>query len=466
MGQVDIGDSRSADNGAAGLGLLMMLSGGVWLGLMGSTTFNIMSLSTKSHGGGSGAGAFILFGLVSMVRSGFHMAAGSSLLNAPARNQFSKGPLYWTYVYIGTALVHTVLFWLLLKNKMHMKTSEALPVICMLAAWPLTLLVAVSTNLLGGFKNEIPEPTDRGIEQAGVLMAILGTIGTIFAVLILVMVFKIPKATSSAEGIIALLICVSLVVRSVLHANAGFKTVQGGDLYDATSAVARYNRWGVGTAMAAASGLFLMMVMNKFAGELFIMILTIGYLLFLWPYLVGRFVMDRSGDLNVYGDERAPAVRSPDMGLTALGWLLVALAVLGIAAALPTLLLHGPKTRLTSNAIPLFGMADFATASGRSLWWSVGASALQLWAGIELLGMRPGHKIAAWVYGVGATATTLYMAWPVLKMLDKSRSLMKFGSPMSFLAIYAQLALALVIPVGTLLLVLRRDRRLPQARVL
>ena len=79
------GGTAAADGGATGLGLIMQLGGGLYLGLMGMVTFNLMSLSGRAKG----TGVFILFGLLSMMRSAFHMAAGSSLMYSPARSEFS-----------------------------------------------------------------------------------------------------------------------------------------------------------------------------------------------------------------------------------------------------------------------------------------------------------------------------------------------------------------------------------------
>jgi hypothetical protein len=87
-------------------------------------------------------------------------------------------------------------------------------------------------------------------------------------------------------------------------------------------------------------------------------------------------------------------------------------------------------------------------------------SALQLWAAAELIRMTDRHRLAATLYGAVATLVTVYVYWPTVKAVFSS-SIVGLMDPGSVIPM-AWLAMVLVIPLGTILLVNRRLT--PEAR--
>jgi hypothetical protein len=147
---------------------------------------------------------------------------------------------------------------------------------------------------------------------------------------------------------------------------------------------------------------------------------------------------------------------SSDRGLTALGWLLLGFGVMAAASALPAAL--WPDAMMgDDDARMLGGMISFGpeAIAGRSPWWPVAIAALQIWAGLELVGMTVRYKLAAFTYGAVASVITIYLNWPILKELDKLRI-----GELSHFGFIGGLALSLIIPVATLGLA---ARQLPEA---
>ncbi|MBA3456494.1 MAG: hypothetical protein H0T42_25620 [Deltaproteobacteria bacterium] len=99
-------------------------------------------------------------------------------------------------------------------------------------------------------------------------------------------------------------------------------------------------------------------------------------------------------------------------------------------------------------------------SGARSLWWSVGLTTFQLWAGYELIRMSPHSRVIATVFSVVAGALTVYIMWPVLQGMKQFGRMM---SPETVLLIIP-LAIQLVIPVSVLILVNRKIAPTARAR--
>jgi hypothetical protein len=98
----------------------------------------------------------------------------------------------------------------------------------------------------------------------------------------------------------------------------------------------------------------------------------------------------------------------------------------------------------------------------RSLWWNAALVALQVFAGFELMRMSGTHRVVGTIYAVIAAAITVYMMWPVLQAL-KGLGGMRGMGPESVM-MFVPLAINLVLPVATLILVNRKIAPVARAR--
>ena len=96
----------------------------------------------------------------------------------------------------------------------------------------------------------------------------------------------------------------------------------------------------------------------------------------------------------------------------------------------------------------------------RSMWFSVGVVVLQAWAGFELVRMSPQSRIIATVFGIVSSAVTLYIYWPVFQSLKH----MRLGGGLQNVLMFAPIALGLVVPVATVILVNRKIAPTARAR--
>jgi hypothetical protein len=110
-------------------------------------------------------------------------------------------------------------------------------------------------------------------------------------------------------------------------------------------------------------------------------------------------------------------------------------------------------------------MADAAVVpSAQTTWIALGVGAITLWAGVELILMSSRYRIAAVAYGVVAAGHAIYSSWPLIKGITKMGMGSRGGgaaavNPMGMVMVYGGVALALVIPVVTLILA---NRTLPE----
>jgi hypothetical protein len=132
-----------------------------------------------------------------------------------------------------------------------------------------------------------------------------------------------------------------------------------------------------------------------------------------WPAIVRRFVTWRHlADVatdNVRG-------RSPDAGLTALGWLLLAGACVTLGSYAAQLLwkddLGGHTTEMVKQ------MAGMPLNQERG-WWVLALGLGELWAALELLAVTPRRRLVATAWGLAAVAATLIATAPHLaRLLD------------------------------------------------
>jgi hypothetical protein len=173
------------------------------------------------------------------------------------------------------------------------------------------------------------------------------------------------------------------------------------------------------------------------------------WLLIAWPMIIRKFLSDRQFADLLAGDAAPVHRRAPDAGLTWLGWLLV-----GHVALTASFLL--PRIANSEGFSSVFMLAG--TVGVKSMWWNVGALVLQGWAGYELVRMSPQSRIIATVFAVVVVAVTLYVNWPLVDLLRHSSGFDRQA------ILVAPLALALVMPIATLLLVHRKIAPTARAR--
>jgi len=447
-----------SDRGLAALGLIMQLGGSIFLGCM--------ALVAVVIGFGSGSFAAILVGSAGAVRSAFHRAAGSALVYGSPR-----GLLRPTWTYIGVALAQTALT-LVVFNKSGVPAGVTLTLALLLLAWPLTLLVVLTRPRLRVLAADdvLPPSEDMGFEGAAALMVLFGMMGSLVALFMLYAAFAGPGGSlASAHALLLIGVFAMLLARSVLHTMAGVRGTRGIDSDGATLAAARYFGFGVVSSVITGGALLILFMMGggPVVGLHPLMLLgmaTVVYLLLSWPMILRRFYTERNFSALLAGAEGPSYVRAPDAGMTAIGWLLLAASALQLGLALPGLI-SGPDflpSLASLDGLGGPGLADIPFRP-RSPWWSIGTGAVQLWAALELIHMTDRHRMAATIYGGLSSVVATYVMWPELRQLER----MAFGSMDGFatVAAYFQIALCLVLPVGTMILANRKLLPTAQARM-
>ena len=446
---VDLVDAHvPADQGLSSLGLLMQLGGNVfaaWAALM-----SFLMLFSQS---GETLALLLVLGL-SIARSFMHRAAGTQLLYGA--NGAPGNRLQGVHRYVLFALAQSVIVGAVFGFKLHEGTKVAVAIAGGLAVWPLTLGVLVRLPRFQRFASDVPISEDKGFEGASILMTVLGLCGVIGTGMLLFVMLEMPGSElQKGPGVLLVLTVAMLVVRSIIHVQAGISGLRETNIDRSVELANRYANFGVISSFCAGGAMLLLVMASSVDVVGMITITGVVWLLMTWPLVLRRFFSDRQFVDLLAGDEAPVHRRAPDAGLTALGYLLLALAALSASFTLPTLLFADAMRDF--GALSMFG----GTAEGmRSVWWNVGVIVLQGWAGYELIRMSPQSRIIASVFGVVGAAVALYMNWPMVQMLKHMHGLM---SPLSAVSM-GPLALALIIPVATLVLVNRKIAPTARAR--
>jgi hypothetical protein len=177
-------------------------------------------------------------------------------------------------------------------------------------------------------------------------------------------------------------------------------------------------------------------------------------MLLAWPLIIRRFFSDRQFADLLAGDNAPLHRRASDAGLTGLGWFLLAQAAFSASLMVPQLVFGEGGGREMQALLALGG-----NLGARSMWFSVGLVVLQAWAGFELIRMSPQSRIVATVFGIVAACIALYISWPMLKMFKHLRSIDPSG-----IMLLMPIALGLIIPISTILLVNRKIAPTARAR--
>ncbi len=442
------GANMPADNGLTGLGLLMQLAGSLFLAY---GAFIAASPILEDMRGGPRMSLFAI-GVASAIRSAYHRSAGAGLLYGSP-----KGPLHRLKIYIIVGIAQSAAVSLFLLN-MDMPGKLALFFFVVLAAWPTTLAFVMQTKRFKSISDDLPKSEDMGFESAAVLMTIFGFMGSLAMGLFIVTMFKSDAfVMSDVPSLLWMSVMILLFIRSVLHARAGLQGTMGANAERASESAARYFNFGITVSVIAGAVFMMQMIMMQgtlhFA--LFTMVAVGVYMLLVWPMALRNFFTDRNFSMLL--DEQGFTRRAPDTGLTALGWLLLSLGVMGLSVSLAAVVFLKGKLM----GVDLMLLSRMAVPGAHSQWWMIGVSGLQVAAGLELIGMSDRHRIVATAYGAVTMVVTTYLWWPVISQLSKASSM----DPVASAEFYAQLLLSLTVPVATLLLVNRNWAPDARARI-
>jgi hypothetical protein len=259
-------------------------------------------------------------------------------------------------------------------------------------------------------------------------------------------------------GVLILIATILLVIRSILHVQAGLSGLRQTSVDRSVELANRYANFGIISAFCAGGSLLLLMMAlmrGRFDPTGLIMVVGLCWMLMAWPLIIRRFFSERQFADLMAGDQANVHRRAPDAGLTGLGWLLFAHAIMSAALLIPNLVIsEGAMGRGMGEAMAMLG-----NAGTRSQWFSVALIALQAWAGMELVRMSSTHRIIGTVYAIVAIIISVYMTWPVLQAL---KHIGRMGP--SGIMMFIPMAIQLVIPIATLILVNRNVAPTAQAR--
>jgi len=444
-----------ADQGLSSLGLLMQLGGSLFAAVMTLATFTaLLALGARGGGGGENLVILLLLG-VSLTRSIFHRMAGTELLyGKPSFEGVSR--LGGVKRYIAIGLAHSAMVFLILSGKFHMDMKLALGIGLGCAAWPVTLAVLMTLPRFRRFNTEMPVAEDKGFEAASILMTVLGLCGLLGGAVVLVLMVQAGSELTKGAGVLLVLTTAMLVVRSFIHVQAGFSGLRETSVDRSVELANRYANFGVISSFCGGGALLLWVMTSAVSVAGMALITGLVWMLMAWPLIIRRFFSDRQFVDLLAGDNAPIHRRAPDAGITALGWFLFAYSIMQASFMLPSLF-GGSEMREMGGMLP--GLMGGGGGGFRSMWWTVGELVLQGWAGYEPVRMSPQSRIIATIYGLVGGGVTIFMNYPLLHNLKHMRGVMGAGS-----VGIAMLALSLVIPVATIVLVNRKLAPTARAR--
>ena len=444
-----------ADQGLSALGLLMQLGGSLFAAIATLATFTLLI----TGGGRGGDKALILLVLgASITRSIFHRAAGTELLYGARNLDRTQSPLAGVKRYILIGLAQSALVLLVLVGKFGVPMKLGLGIGLGFAAWPATLAILLQLPRFKRFTLEMPVAEDKGFESASILMTVLGVCGVLGSAAFLIVMLDGGGRMMQGPGVLILIATILLVIRSGLHMQAGLSGLRQTSVDRSVELANRYANFGIISAFCAGGSLLLLMMAlmrGRFDPTGLIMVVGLAWMLMAWPLIIRRFFSERQFADLMAGDQANLHRRAPDAGLTGLGWLLFAHAIMSAALLIPQIIVPpGSMSRGMGEAMMMLG-----NAGTRSIWFSAGLIALQAWAGMELVRMSSTHRIIGTVYAIVAIIVSVYLTWPVLQAM---KHIGRMGP--SAVTMFIPMAIQLVIPIATLILVNRNNAPTAQAR--
>ncbi len=444
-----------ADQGLSSLGLLMQLGGSLFAALATLGTF--VTVLTMGMGGRGDERLWILLILAMCVtRSMFHRMAGTELLYGKRSLDGAVSPLAGIKRYIVVGLAQSAILFMIMTGKFHIDFKLAIGPALGLASWPVVLAILISLPRFRRFNTELPVAEDKGFEAASILMTVLGTTGVLGTGLFLIVMLDAGGSMlSQGPGVLLMLATVLLVIRSGLHVQAGLSGLRETSVDRAVELANRYANFGVISSFCAAGALLLLMMSGRMDISALAIVAGLCWMLMAWPLIIRRFFSERQFADLMQGDQANLHRRSPDAGLTGLGWLLFAHAMMSAAILIPQLVVSPAEiSRKMFEAMSMLG-----GGGTRSLWFSAGLVALQAWAGYELIRMSSTQRIIGTVFSIVAIIVSVYLTWPMLQQLKHIGRMGPQGVMM-----FIPMAIQLVIPISTLILVNRNIAPTARAR--
>lgn len=453
MSDQETGDRVPSDQGLTTLGLLMQLCGTIFAAY-GSLMLLFFVFLPLGRSGDKGL--MLLMVALCVGRSAFHRMAGTELLYGHKTLDGTGSPLTGLRRYIIIGIAQSAIIAALLHFKFHVAMKGALGLGLGLAAWPILLAVLFALPRFKKFAKEIPVPEDKGFEGVSIVMTVLGLCGALGTGAFLFLMLQSGGAImSQGPGVLLLVALVMLFVRSIFHIQAGLSGLRETSLESAVEKANRYSNFGVISSFCASGAILVVSMMGAMNIFVVAMVAGVCWLLMAWPLIIRRFYGERQFADLMAGDG-ASHRRSPDAGLTGLGWLLIGHAILSATMLIPQLV--GGRDIMDMDGLKMAAM--MGPIATKSLWFNAGMVAFQAWAGYELVRMSGPSRIIAMAYAVVVGALTVWLMYPMLKQLSQISR--RFDPEM--VTMFIPLAINLVIPVATLLLVTRKTAPIATAR--
>ena len=446
-----------ADHGLASLGLVMQLTGRT-TGALAALAASIALLDARFHHFSPWFWPWFCFaGALCFARSQLHRIAGRDL--AFSRYTAEGGtadPFEATGTYALFGLGHALIIGLIAALVFGAPARAAVGIGAALALWPLALVVLCRLPRFRALHAGIPLGEDRGLEGASIVMTVLGACGVLSTGVIVVMLGALSERHfRHGWGAMLGLMFALLAVRSLLHLRAGLAGLRNTSFDRPGDLAARYARFGVVSAFCIGGMLALLAMSERLTPEAIVAIAVICWLLIIWPMLVKRFFHQRQFVELLAGD-RVIHRRAPDLGLTALGWLMAGHVALVAALRIFEASVHIYPGRLLAKAVVI---GEVMTGP----WWSTSAAlgalllALELACAAALIRMSDSRRLVATIYGLVASGVTLVMALPTAQAFSHHVHLHTGIRLVPFAA-------QLVLPIAALVLVHRAVAPTARAR--
>ncbi len=390
-------------------------------------------------------GWWLLIAALSVGRSVLHRRAGAGLLYRTTN--LYRTPLVGVRRYVNFAWGHSFSVAAIFQAGLGVSTLVALSIGLGLALWPTVLAVIFSLPRFRRFRTEIPTAEDRGFEGIAVYNTLFGVAATaLVAMAIALMLDEVQYGAHRASFAITWVIWAALLAGSITQVHSGLRGLGKTSFDRVVQANRRYVIVAVlGAACCMAASLLLMLLGQTWLFGL-LMTLTSCSALLVWPLAIRRFVAERQFSEFMKSNDSSVFHRSPDAGLTALGWLLICAASVMASCFL---------TQLVASGRIGYGDAGgtAATGIGSELWnwlrWSVPFVALPAWAGFELVCMSARARVVTAAFCLTAAGSALSMLWPLVEEMFASGHWSSVAFP------FAVLGFAVVVPVAIWLLVRR-----------
>ena len=432
-----------ADHGLATLGLAMQLAGRAAAALAAlAASLVVLDAQPIRHA----SWFFFAVGL-SISRSEVHRIAGRDLLYSRRTLDGVADPFDATRTYIAFGLLHAVAIGLIATRALGATPTTSAGITAALALWPIVLAAVLRRPHLRRLRTGIPLGEDRGLESASILMTILGACGVLSTGAIVALLGGLSsRHLEHGWGTMLVVVFALLLVRSCLHLRVGVIGLRDTSFDRPGELASRYVSFGVISAFCVGAVLALFALSARLPPIAIASVTITCWLLAVWPVTLKRYVSHRQFAELLAGD-RVLHRRSPDAGLTGLGWLLAGHAT-AVASALILELTVEPHGigRLLDGALQLTGATGRSPADLAVAAIVVGLEAL---AAIALIRMTDHRRAIATIYALVAGAVALAAVWPA------ARTLGQHSLDLRVILRWLPAAIQIVIPAATLVLVRR-----------